>query len=151
MNVDVSVSKKRRLDSNSVECVVVPNKRARHERGEASTANKRRKKNTKNPLALITPPDLSQFAICWIKVRGFKDWSIEQCVNGKYVIHFFGDYTFSQPVSRNKITNFYEGFSIFKHTFDDPKLIVLLSSTNVRSRFFNSLPLDLSVNVFIFG
>ena len=77
----------------------------------------------RNKLALITPPDLSENAICWVKIRGFKDWPtvIERCVNGSYEVHFFGDYT-RATVGRAKITNFYEGFSLFRHTFDEPKL-----------------------------
>lgn len=74
-------------------------------------------------LALLTPPDLSLYAICWIKVRGFKDWPgvIEEYIGGSYRIHFFGDYK-TTTVSKNKITNFYEGFSLFQHTFNDSKL-----------------------------
>lgn len=74
-------------------------------------------------LAMLTPPNLNQFSIVWVKVRGYKDWPgvIEAEIRGRYRIHFFGDYT-TFTVTRNKITNFYEGFGIFKHTFDDPKL-----------------------------
>ena len=38
-----------------------------------------------------------------------------------YKVHFFGDYT-RATVGRAKITNFYKGFSLFRHTFDEPKL-----------------------------
>lgn len=77
----------------------------------------------KSQLALVTPPDLSKNAICWVKIRGYKDWPgvLEEEINGNYRVHFFGDYTRS-VVKKNKITNFYEGFSLFKHTFDNPKL-----------------------------
>lgn len=77
----------------------------------------------KSQLALITPPDLSPNAICWVKIRGYKDWPgvIEEEIHGSYRIHFFGDYSRS-VVGKNKITNFYEGFSLFQHTFDDSKL-----------------------------
>lgn len=82
-----------------------------------------RKRVYASKLALLMPPNLSQFGIVWVKVRGYKDWPgvIEAEVKGCYRIHFFGDYT-TAVVKRNKITNFYEGFGIFKHTFDDPKL-----------------------------
>lgn len=66
--------------------------------------NRATKKRTKGQtLALITPPDLSIFAICWIKIRGFKDWPgvIESHVNGGYSIHFFGDYS-TAVVSKKK-------------------------------------------------
>lgn len=81
----------------------------------------RQKKERKLPLAI--PPDLSTFAICWVKVRGFKEWPgvIESCVSGNYTIHFFGDYTRS-TVKIKAITNFYEGFSLFSNTFETPKL-----------------------------
>lgn len=77
----------------------------------------------KNKLALITPPDLSLYAICWVKIKGFKDWPgvIEDYVKGRYKIHFFGDYS-TAVVGKSKITNFYEGFGLFNHTFDDIKL-----------------------------
>lgn len=70
---------------------------------------------------MITPPDLSLFAVCWIKIRGFKDWPgvIEtHCSNGKYGIHFFGDNS-TAVVHKKQITNFFEGFSLFSKTFDD--------------------------------
>lgn len=75
-------------------------------------------------LSLVTPPDLSQYAVCWVKVKGYTDWPgvIERITNdGKYEIHFFGDYTTS-IVTKSKITNFFEGFSLFSSTFDAPKL-----------------------------
>lgn len=74
-------------------------------------------------LALLTPPNLNDFSIVWVKVRGHKDWPgvIENQVRGRYKIHFFGDYT-TFIVTKNKITNFYEGFGLFKHTFEDVKL-----------------------------
>lgn len=108
---------------------IPPNKRMRtgdvvmemKERKKKATT--KRTKRQSNHLALITPPDLTQYAICWVKIRGYKDWPgvIESHVNGKYSVHFFGDYTTS-VVARGKITNFYEGFSLFCHTFDAPKL-----------------------------
>lgn len=81
---------------------------------------KKRKVIPKHQLALLTPPDLSMYAICWIKVRGYKDWPgvIENFKNGKYDIHFFGDYTTAR-VNKSQITNFYEGFNLFNSTFDD--------------------------------
>lgn len=122
MKNDASSSPKRRIESDSSEEYAVPSKRMRYD-DETSAATTTRKKR-KMSLSLITPPDLNRFAICWVKIRGYKDWPgvIEDCVNGKYIIHFFGDYSISTPVTRYKITNFYEGFSLFKHTFDDHKL-----------------------------
>lgn len=86
----------------------------------------------RNKLALMTPPDLSEYAICWVKIRGFKDWPavIERCVNGSYEVHFFGDYTRAK-VGRNKITNFYEGFSLFHATFDAPKLSKAIKEASI--------------------
>lgn len=80
-------------------------------------------RSRKSQLSLAMPPDLSQYAICWVKIRGYKNWPgvIEDCKNGLYTIHFFGDYTIAK-VHKTKITNFYEGFSLFQHTFDAPAL-----------------------------
>lgn len=115
---------------DTVDCLP-PNKRARVEVQEicvtsSKPSNKRGKKKQGkkvSQLSLITPPDLSTFAICWVKLRGFNEWPgvIESCVNGKYNIHFFGDYTRS-TVNKKAITNFYEGFSLFSHTFEKLKL-----------------------------
>lgn len=86
----------------------------------------------KNKLALTTPPDLSEHAICWVKIRGYKDWPavIERCVNDIYEVHFFGDYT-KAKVGRTKITNFYEGFSLFHKTFDTPKLAKAIKEASI--------------------
>lgn len=68
---------------------------------------------------ILLPPNLSVNSICWIKIKGYKDWPgvIEDEDNGIFKIHFFGDYTYGY-VTRSKITNFYEGFGIFSHTFE---------------------------------
>lgn len=87
-------------------------------------STKKIKKMRQNKLSLITPPDLSLFAICWVKVRGFKDWpGVIESRNdkGQYIIHFFGDYT-TTTVTKSKITNFFKGFSLFNKTFDAPLL-----------------------------
>lgn len=127
------------MNDDTFNCVH-PNKRMRIDDGkkdelvsvkEKTQENEvqRKKKNAKSrekkvrQIPLITPPDVSMFAICWVKVRGFRDWPgvIENCVNGKYTIHFFGDYTRS-TVTKKALTNFYEGFSLFSHTFEKPEL-----------------------------
>lgn len=84
---------------------------------------KKHRKVKQRCLGLITPPDLTQYAVCWIKIKGFCDWPgvIESHAAGEYSIHFFGDYT-TAVVKRSKITNFFEGFSLFSHTFDKPNL-----------------------------
>lgn len=76
-----------------------------------------------NKLAMLTPPNLDRFSIVWVKVRGYKDWPgvIEEEIKGRYKIHFFGDYS-TIIVTKKTVTNFYEGFGLFKHTFDDLKL-----------------------------
>lgn len=73
--------------------------------------------------AVVTPPDLNQFSIVWVKIRGYKYWPgvIEKEIKGSYKIHFFGDYT-NATVKKNRLTDFYEGFGLFKYTFDDVKL-----------------------------
>lgn len=87
----------------------------------------RKQKSTKKRQrvqTLISPPNLSTYAISWIKIRGYKDWPgvIEGCNSkGQYEIHFFGDYS-RGTATKSKITNFFEGFSLFNDTFDDTKL-----------------------------
>lgn len=119
-HVDESKSKKRKLECAEPSIQINKRKSVQQNASKKSTIKRIPRKSQ---LPLITPPDLSQYAICWVKIRGYKDWPgvIENHVNGGYEIHFFGDYTTS-IVSRSKITNFYEGFSLFKHTFDAPKL-----------------------------
>lgn len=94
---------------------------------------------------MITPPDLTLFAICWVKVRGYKDWPgvvEEHSPNGKYGIHFFGDNSRAY-VNKKQITNFYEGFGLFKKTFDDMLLkkaiqeaVICLSSNTTPTSCF---------------
>lgn len=122
LSVCLPPNKKMRIDEGKEVLVSIEKvPRAHEEQQKKKKAKKRGKKIRQLPL--ITPPDLSMFAICWVKVRGFKDWPgvIESCVNGIYTIHFFGDYTRS-TVTKKALTNFYEGFSLFSHTFDTPDL-----------------------------
>lgn len=70
---------------------------------------------------MITPPDLNLFAISWVKIRGYKDFPAvveHHYPNGKYGVHFFGDYP-TAIVTKKQITNFYEGFSLFNKTFEN--------------------------------
>ncbi|XP_055308530.1 uncharacterized protein LOC129572569 [Sitodiplosis mosellana] len=97
--------------------------------------SKRKRKQTTaktSQLSMILPPDLSKYAICWVKMKGFRDWPgvIEDSNNGYYSIHFFGDYT-TAKVHKNKLTNFYEGFSMFHHTFDSPKLYKAVQEASI--------------------
>lgn len=60
-------------------------------------------------------PSLTKHEMIWANVRGFSMWPgiIEDVLpNGKYNIHFFGDYTFSE-VTKAKITHFLEGFTLY--------------------------------------
>lgn len=62
--------------------------------------------------------------LVWAYVRGFCHWPgvIEEVLpNGKYRIHFFGDYS-RADVTRMKIVNFFEGFNKFSSNFGNLKL-----------------------------
>lgn len=117
--------KKQKIDQD--ECVLPAPKRIRELNVEKTPAKQVRRKPRsvckKRSLAVIAPPDVSPYSICWIKIRGYNDWPgvIEREINGKYEIHFFGDYS-RAIVGKAKITNFFEGFSLFHNTFDAPLL-----------------------------
>lgn len=77
----------------------------------------------KNPANTLMPA-LLQYEIVWAYIKGFPSWPgvIETCLpNGKYLIHFFGDYTYSS-VTRRYIVNYFEGFNIFSSHFGNIKL-----------------------------
>lgn len=61
---------------------------------------------------LVRLPSFRIYEFVWAYVRGFAYWPgvIEsETKKGKYVVHFFGDYTRAE-VGRNRIAHFFEGF-----------------------------------------
>lgn len=80
-------------------------------------------KRTKNKLNALMP-SLHQHQLLWSYVRGFPYWPavLEQILpNGKYKVHFFGDYT-RADVTRRCILDYYEGFGQFSCNFGNIKL-----------------------------
>lgn len=74
----------------------------------------------KNALA----PTLHKNELVWAYIKGYPFWPgvIEEFLpNGKYLIHFFGDYSRGQ-VTRRFITNYFEGFNQFSSNFGNIKL-----------------------------
>lgn len=62
-------------------------------------------------------PALEKYEIVWAHIRGYALWPgiIEElCANGKYKIHFFGDYSISY-VTKYKIVHYMEGFSSYSN------------------------------------
>lgn len=72
----------------------------------------------------------------WAHVRGYPNWPgiiKSETPNGKYVIHFFGDYTRSE-LTKSKIMHLMEGFNQFatskpsiqlKKAINEAKLFVM--------------------------
>lgn len=81
------------------------------------------KKRTKNKLNALMP-SLHQNQLLWSYVRGFPYWPgvLERILpNGKFQVHFFGDYT-RADVTRRCILDYYEGFGQFSCNFGNIKL-----------------------------
>lgn len=69
-------------------------------------------------------PSLHEHELVWGYVRGFPSWPgvIEKILsNGKYKLHFFGDYT-RADINRKSITHFFEGFNEFSSNYNNIKL-----------------------------
>lgn len=79
----------------------------------ARTSSKRRVNRKCRVISILAlRPVLEEFEMIWAHIRGYANWPgiIEKKLsNGKYLVHFFGDYTRS-AVTKNKIMNFFEGF-----------------------------------------
>lgn len=84
-----------------------------------------KKKPMKRHIQLnVLMPSLHKYELVWAYIRGFPSWPgvIEDILpNGKFRIHFFGDYSRSD-VNRKFITHFFEGFNQFSHNFGNLKL-----------------------------
>lgn len=69
-------------------------------------------------------PILYKNELVWAYIKGYPSWPgvIEEVTaNGKFMIHFFGDYSRAQ-VTRRYIMNFFEGFNQFSSNFGNVKL-----------------------------
>lgn len=71
-------------------------------------------------------PRLIAYELIWAKVKGYANWPgviEEETSSGKYIIHFFGDYTQSE-VTRAKISHLMEGFEQFTKVKDPTALLL---------------------------
>lgn len=78
-------------------------------------------------------PAFHKYELVWAYIRGFATWPgvIEEILsNGKYRIHFFGDYTRSD-VTRKNITHFFEGFNQFAQNFGNVKLMKAVEEAKI--------------------
>lgn len=83
---------------------------------------------------LTLQPAYEKFEMVWAHIRGFPLWPgiIEtELPNGKYTIHFFGDYTKSD-VTKIKIMHFFEGFRLYSNLNSaGPKLYKTVKETQI--------------------
>lgn len=107
-------SKYRRIELSNAIAPKIPNKMD-------VTVMKKRQQNIRrqsrkvvaNVVAIM--PSLYAYEVIWAKIRGYPWWPgvIEhETLKGKYVVHFFGDYT-KFDIGRNNIIHVLEGFNQF--------------------------------------
>lgn len=68
-------------------------------------------------------PTIHTNELVWAYIRGYPSWPgvVEEILeNGRYKIHFFGDYTHA-TVTRRCIMNYFEGFQQFSSNFGNIK------------------------------
>lgn len=97
--------------------VAIPTKRARQSVDIETLKMKRQKRKSRKFISNIVSlnPALRPNELVWARIRGYTNWPgvIErETSSGKYLIHFFGDYTKSE-VTKAKITHLMEGFQQF--------------------------------------
>ena len=79
-------------------------------------------RSDKSKMALM--PTIQKHELVWAYIKSFPSWPgvVEDITKkGKYLIHFFGDYTRAE-VTRRFICNYFEGFSEFACNFGNNKL-----------------------------
>lgn len=97
--------------------------------------NKRKPKNVKKiaSTAMMLRPALRKNEMVWAHIKGFRNWPgiIEgEQPNGKYTIHFFGDYSTSD-VSKSKIMHLMEGFKDYANA-KKPTALLLKAITEAQ-------------------
>lgn len=119
-------------DSKNVNFVPLPNNKRRKitddKKSHTVSLPKSKKKPTnKNdrpkPVNSLMQP-FRKYDLVWARVRGFCHWPgvVENILNdGKYRIHFFGDYSYSN-VTRKNIVNYFDGFNEFACNYGNNNL-----------------------------
>lgn len=104
---DRQLAKRRRVEVNQETSMKIIRNRGHQNRSRQSRMTK--------PSILCLKPALAKFELVWAHIRGYPNWPgiIEaETSNGKYTIHFFGDYSKSD-VTKGKIMHLMEGFNKF--------------------------------------
>lgn len=114
-------------------------KRQRLSADTKSLQNKRQKRKSRKLILSIISlrPALSKYELVWARLKGFPNWpGVIECEtsSGKYLIHFFGDYTHSE-VTKAKISHLMEGFETFSKVMKPTAL--LQKSIRELSFYFN--------------
>lgn len=85
-------------------------------------------------------PSLRKFELVWAHVRGFSVWPgiiKSETRRGRYLIHFFGDYTVSE-VGKNHIFHFMEGFNRYS-LLEKPSLLLIKAVKEVKIFLFDDV------------
>lgn len=108
------------------------------------------RKTTHATNCLQLKPSFQVNELVWAHIRGFPYWPgvIENVTNkGKYLVHFFGDYSRGE-ISRNNVANFFDGFEHYSSHGGNLKLqkainearIFLLSERTVNECLVCKIP-----------
>lgn len=103
---NLNEAKRQRIDDQSSQV-----KKSQTKSKQRSNSNRTRKYS----MVLCLPPSLRKFEMIWAHVRGYSLWPgiiEEEMPNGRFRIHFFGDYT-RCDVTKSKIIHMMEGFNTF--------------------------------------
>lgn len=94
-------------------------------RPNQNNANRRRKSTLKTS-TLSLKPSLYKYELVWAHVKGYPIWPgiiEDELPNGKYRIHFFGDYSRSD-VNKTKIMHLMEGFDHYTAMVEPSTLLL---------------------------
>lgn len=113
-----------------------PNKKVRKTipvDGKSSKRKQQKQLKIVPATAMMLKPLLQKFEMVWAHVKGFKNWPgiiEEETSNGRYRIHFFGDYSTS-TVTKNKIMHVLEGFRNYE-SVEKPTLLLIKAITEAQ-------------------
>lgn len=83
-------------------------------------------------------PSFHIHELVWGYVRGYPSWpGVIECLTpkGKYLVHFFGDYTRAE-LGRSCITNFFEGFNQYTSNFGNARLQRAINEARIPQELF---------------
>lgn len=123
MTQKLSSESKKMANASVQNLAIVSKHRATKATSSNRSTRKQRRKIVSSVLTMM--PSLQKFEMVWAYVRGSPFWPgiVEgEMADGKYNIHFFGDYT-TYKVHKSKIKHFYEGFTDYSKLTKIPKLL----------------------------